>query len=272
MRVSAWTPYPVELPHTVTGELLRWSHCPLPPLARSRAVSVWLPPSYHTSARRYPVIYMQDAQNLFDSGTSFSGEEWRVDETMQALSAEGLEAIVVGVDHAGKDRVREYTPFASAWGHGHLYLKALTQSLKPRIDADFRTLPDRANTFIAGSSMGGLISLYAFFMFPLVFGGAGVFSPALWIAHGAIHETVRRTPTLPGRIYLDHGTRESTARPMAQLLREKGYAPGVDLLYVSEKGAHHTESAWARRFPDAVRFLLGAGTTATQNNHGPVHG
>jgi predicted alpha/beta superfamily hydrolase len=224
-------------------------------------VLVWLPPTYddaESAARRYPVLYMHDGQNLFDAATSYAGE-WCVDESMAALAHEGLEAIVVGIYHAGVHRIREYTPFSQAGGYGQGYIDWLVHTLKPRIDAEFRTRPEKEATFLAGSSMGGLISAYAFFAYPLVFGGAGIFSPAFWIAHGAIEEYVRRAPFVAGRLYLDHGTRESIAiRPMLDLLEAKGYTRDVDLRYVRAPGARHTEAAWAARFPDAVRFLLRA--------------
>lgn len=257
--ITHWLDYPayVRRHHTVVGALKVLPDVWSPQLDNQRDILVLLPPSYHSSDRRYPVIYMHDGQNLFDRGTGFAGQEWEVDETMQDLSAEGIEAIVVGIPHMNAQRIQEYNPFPTFRdGQGAQYLRFLTDTLKPMIDADFRTLPDRAHTGLIGSSMGGLISLYGFFHHADVFGFAGVMSPALWIAGGAIYDDVLELPFTPGKLYLDNGTRESSARKMNALLIDKGYQPNRDLLYVVEPEAEHHEPAWARRLPDALRFLL----------------
>ncbi len=262
MLTEPWRPYPTSPPHTVVGDLFTWDEFPFPPARGRRRVWVLLPPSYGSagsggSGRRYPVLYMHDAQNLFDACAAFAGAEWQVDETMQALAREGLEAIVVAVDHADRERVREYTPFAGGRAYGRAYAAWLAECLKPAIDHQLRTLPGREQTFVAGSSLGGLISTFAFFAHPETFGGAAALSPAYWIAHGAIFDFVQQAPYRPGRLYLDHGTRESVAiLPMVRLLQEKGYRAGEELLYLKEPGARHTEAAWARRLPAALRFLL----------------
>jgi predicted alpha/beta superfamily hydrolase len=143
------------------------------------------------------------------------------------------------------------------------------------IDRDFRTQPGQRQTGIMGSSMGGLISLYAFFHYPEVFGFAGVMSPSLWVARSAIYSYVENAPFVPGRIYLDAGTRELSSaetRSVVQHVRSRGYYAGVrrlyrllvrrgyrpiqEILYVEEKWAGHNESAWARRLPRAIRFFL----------------
>jgi predicted alpha/beta superfamily hydrolase len=242
-------------PHTVTGTLLVDARAPHPQLGVRRPLYVWLPPSYATAPeRRYPVLYMHDAQNLFDAALAFGGREWQVDESLTALAAEGMEAIVVGISHGGRRRVRELTPFG-ANNLGEAYLACITDTIKPRVDATFRTLPERDHTTMVGSSMGGLMSLFAFFHRPDLFGAVGVLSPALWPAHGAIGNMVRRAPYVPGRIYLDNGTHEPSARPMAETLRTKGYND-ANLRYVVDKGGHHSEADWARRLPNALRFLL----------------
>jgi len=259
IMMTGWQDYAeiVQHHHTVTGTLKVLPRVWSPQLENARDILVYLPPSHEGEDRRYPVIYMHDAQNLFDRATSFAGEEWEVDETMQALSGEGLEAIVVGLPHGGANRLQEYNPFPYFRdGRGEAYLDFITDTLKPIIDRDFRTLPERAHTGLIGSSMGGLISLYGFFYRPDAFGFAGVMSPALWIAGGAIYGYVKDHAYVPGKLYLDNGTRESSARKMNALLTEKGYTPGENLRYVVEAEAEHTESAWARRLPDALRFLL----------------
>ena len=233
-----------------------------PQLDNRRDVITYLPPSYGTGTRRYPVIYMHDGQNLFDDATSFA-EEWRVDNTMNALSQVGLEAIVVGVFNT-EGRLGEYSPFEDAEGRGgdgDRYLDFLVDTLKPRIDHDFRTRPGRDHTLVAGSSMGGLISLYAFFRRPDVFGKAGVISPSLWFAERSIFPFVEAAPYTPGKVYLDVGTLEgegtvADVRHLRELLLGKGYRRHRDLVYVEEKEAGHSEAAWSQRLHFAVDFLL----------------
>lgn len=250
-----WLPYTAPAPHGIAGLLLVDASAAYPALHTTRPLYVWLPPAYRDEPeRRFPVLYMHDAQNLFDPAQAHGGSDWQVDETLTALAHEGLQAICVGITHGGARRVREMTPFAN--GLGEAYLDCIVRTFKPRIDTTFRTQPARDATFILGSSMGGLISLYAFFQHPDTFGGAGVLSPALWPAHGEIFNLVRRAPFRPGRLYIDHGTREPSAHAMVELLRTKGYDDST-LRYVRERGGEHTESAWARRLPHALRFLLG---------------
>lgn len=249
-----------------------------PQLDNNRDILVYLPPSYHQTDRRFPVIYMQDGQNLFDNATSYAGE-WGVDETMETLGLEeGLEAIIVGIPNSGIYRLDEYTPFRDrrlGGGRGDAYLAFLCDTLKPLIDRDFRTLPDRRRTGILGSSLGGLISLYAFFERPAVFGFAGVMSPSLWFAGEAIFDYVDSAVYIPGKLYLDAGTREygedhghrahraaasrryyASVRRLKSILVRKGYRPLRDLMHVEEKWAGHSETSWARRLPPAMRFLL----------------
>lgn len=259
-EVLEWRPYATLHPeHSVVGELLVSSPWHSPQLKNEREVLVYLPPSYREGPARYPVLYMHDAQNLFDRHVGFGGQEWEVDETLTRLSEEDedLEVMVVALAHMDKHRIREYNPFPHSWhGRGDKYLKFLVETVKPQIDREFRTRPEPAYTGILGSSMGGLISLYAFFAYPQVFGLAGAMSPSLWLAHGAIYPYVQKAAVNPGKIYIDNGTHEMSARRMYRLLQEKGYKPDLTLKYVREEGGEHTESAWARRLPEALRFLL----------------
>jgi predicted alpha/beta superfamily hydrolase len=248
--------------HTIVGDVRVFGEVPSPQLNNRRDVLVYLPPSYAAGSRPYPVLYMHDGQNLFDRATSYAGDEWQVDETLEALSAEGIEAIVVGINHAGEARITEFNPFpvrspvSHQVGRGEDYLAFITDTLKPMLDAQFRTRPDRAHTGVFGSSMGGLISLYAFFHRPDVFGLMGAMSPSLWVGRGAIYDFVKRAAFTPGRLYVDNGSREPTAKHLAEALTAKGYRLDHDLRYVLEEGGEHRESAWARRLPDALRFLL----------------
>lgn len=249
--------------HTVSGELRVLPGLASPELGNERDIVVYLPPSYGSGARRYPVLYMHDGQNLFDAAASFSGE-WGVDETLEAASRAGIEAIVVGIPNAGADRLDEYSPFVDArhgGGAGEAYLDFIVNTLKPRIDADLLTRPGREHTGIFGSSMGALISLYGFFRHPRTFGFVGAMSPAFWFAGGAIFRTVRAAPVPPGRIYIDVGTDEGPgtvrdARRMRTLLHARGYDADHELFYVEDRGADHSERAWRRRLGRSFEFLL----------------
>ena len=232
-------------------------------LGNTRDIQVYLPPSYERSGRHYPVIYMHDGQNLFDASTSFAGE-WHVDETFERIGSEGVEAIVVAIPNTGRERVDEYSPFRDAQrggGRGDAYLDFIVGTLKPEIDRRFRTRGERTHTGIMGSSMGGLVSLYAFFRNPEVFGFAGVMSPALWFANRAIFDYVAPRRGWTGKLYLDIGTGEGrfqvrNARLMVRLLRQTATRPRLNLMFVQDRGARHHESAWSARFERAVRYLL----------------
>ena len=275
-----WRPYFEVYPrgrHTVAGNIKIVQGFESPELENRRDILVYLPPSYQGTIRRYPVVYMHDGQNLFDAATSFAGE-WYVDETMEELADVGIEAIVVGIPNMGERRFHEYIPFPAPDlpdVQGDEYVAFIADTLKPVIDRDFRTLSDAASTVIAGSSLGGLISLYAKFRRPDVFGLAGVFSPALRWGRRGIFPFVQHAPFARGRIYMDVGTAEGVGlvdagssqqsfasqyvaqvRKMNHLLLGKGYRAGHDLRYVEEAEGIHHESAWARRLPDALRFLL----------------
>lgn len=279
MQELIWHDYVADKPeaaHSVIGSLKVLKDLWSPQLNNQRDLLVRLPGSYDTSDRRYPVLYMHDGQNLFDAHTSFSGE-WRVDETLAELEHEGIEAIAVGIPNIGDERLNEYSPFRDArygGGRGEAYLNFVVDTVKPLVDAAYRTLPDRGHTGIIGSSMGGLVSLYGYFYRDDVFGFAGVMSPAFWFAGRAIFPYIRNRDYKPGKIYMDAGTAETRrwyahlprryfrsvtgdAREMYDLLLKLGYQAGREVCYVEDEGGKHNEDAWARRLPDALRFLLG---------------
>lgn len=264
--------------HSVVGNVLALTQLESPQLGNRRDLLVYLPPSYlEGGTRRYPVLYMQDGQNLFDAHTSYAGE-WCVDETMERLAHEGIEAIVVGLPNTGVDRLDEYSPYRdgrSGGGKGDSYLRFVFDTVRPLVENSFRVSGQRAARAIIGSSMGGLISLYAFFAYPEQFGLVGALSPALWFARGRVVNTVRRCPPILGKIYMDVGTAEGARTPsdlpwirtllarsttmdgeLYALLVQKGYRPGREVMYVLDEDASHNEVAWARRLPDALRFLL----------------
>jgi predicted alpha/beta superfamily hydrolase len=234
-----------------------------PQLNNVRNILVYLPPGYENSSRRYPVIYMQDGQNLFDPRTSFAGD-WGLLGALDGLARRSNVPIVVAVPNMGEERIAEYSPFVDTMaggGRGEAYLDFLLETLKPLVDREFRTIPEGEGTGIGGSSMGGLISLYGFFRRPGFFGFCASLSPSLWFADRAIFPFVEAAPFVPGRIYLDIGTDEGTAslanaRRMRELLLSRGYREGVDLRWVEDVGGAHHEAVWGQRFKAAVPFLL----------------
>ncbi len=258
LTTATWYDYRDVYPsHPVTGHLKILYNLWSPQLRNQRDIIVYLPPSYTRTYRHYPVIYMQDAQNLFDPHFGFHGQTWHVGETMESLGRDGIEAIIVAIPHMGEQRIVEYNPFPFRHpGRGEQYVRFLVETLKPLIDDDYRTLTAREHTGIMGSSMGALIGLYALFHPAQTFGFVGAMSPAFWYAQGAIYDYVERARFVSGKIYLDNGSRENSAWRMYMLLRSKGYERGAELFYIREQGAGHTESAWARRLPRALKFLL----------------
>jgi predicted alpha/beta superfamily hydrolase len=232
-------------------------------LGNRRDLFVWVPPAHDRSERRYPVLYMHDGQNLFDPRLSYA-EPWRVDRALDRASKRSVEAIVVGIPNMGVDRINEYSPYVDAkagGGKADLYLEWVIGTVKPLIDARFRTRPERHFTGIVGSSMGGLLSLYAFLRNPGVFGFVGAMSPSLWFANRSIFTTLEESARVDGRVYLDIGGREGKvalddARRMRDALIAKGYALGRELRWVEDSSGRHTEADWGRRFGEALPFLL----------------
>jgi predicted alpha/beta superfamily hydrolase len=233
-----------------------------PQLGNYRDVDVYLPPSYE-EGRRHPVVYMQDGQNLSDPSIAFAGT-WDLEAVLAALAQAGIEPIVVGV-HNTDQRISEYSPFPHAkrgGGRGNAYLAFLVRTLKRRIDRLFHTLPAPSQTAIAGSSMGGLVSLYAWLRHPNVFGLAAAMSPALWFGRDGMLEFAQSAVLPPGRLYLDVGTAEGDealrdARAFWTRLQKKDIPDLADLMYLEDEGGRHEEGAWGRRLSGALEFLLG---------------
>lgn len=226
-----------------------------------RRIWVYLPPSYASTGKKYPVLYMHDGQNLFDTYTSGYGE-WGVDEVLDSLIAKGApECIVIGVDNAGAERMREYNPYDSKFGEakGKQYVDFLANTLKPYVDKNYRTQPDVKHTSIAGSSMGGLISMYAIAMYPKIYGKAGIFSPAFWIGKKIEEDVKTALPTLKtSKIYLVAGTLEgdemiSDMKSVYQLLNPTGKNKNIKV--VEKADGQHKEWFWHREFTDFYRFI-----------------
>lgn len=246
-------------------------HFQIPQLARSRRVWIYLPPGYESSRARYPVLYMHDGQNVFDNATSFVGE-WGVDETLDSLSALGDKGvIVVAVDHGDSKRFDEYSPWKNAkygGGEGDEYVEFLVKTLKPWIDSRYRTLSDRLNTGIAGSSMGGLISLYAAIRYPDVFGRAGVFSPAFWVAPEAYAQVREAAPLRPDvRLYFVSGGHEAATgeeagvyvkdqERMVEALLAAGLRRNANVAAFIRPDGKHSEWFWRREFPAAYLWMF----------------
>ncbi len=251
-------------PNTIDGEVEIIDDFEMPELGRSRTLRIFLPEGYRNSDNHYPVIYMHDGQNLFDEYTSYVGE-WKIDETINGLVREGKwdGAIVVGIDNGQSLRIDEYSPWRNNdrgdGGEGAQYVDFLVKTLKPWVDQHYRTLPDRDNTMIAGSSMGGLISLYAGMKYPEVYSKLGLFSPAFWYAKQPLLDFLDTVSIDHDfRIYIDSGTLEgksyvSDATQIRMILRQKGV---MDCRLVIDGGAQHNEAAWARRFPAALLWLI----------------
>jgi len=224
-----------------------------PQLKNRRALRIYLPASYEENqAKRYPVLYMQDGQNLFDARTAAFGVEWRVDETVNRLVATGAmdEAIVVGIDSTA-ERIPEYTPCCDPkYGGGKIdaYDNFVVTTVKPFIDRTYRTLPGKDSTAILGSSLGGLAAYEIAVRHPNVFSKAGAMSGSFWWNEGmAISKATGR---LPVRFYLDAGTRDDGAQDtlkMRDALLARGYREGEDLMFYNAQGARHNEAAWGER-------------------------
>jgi predicted alpha/beta superfamily hydrolase len=233
----------------------------IPQLVAKRRVWVYLPPSYASSTKKYPVLYMHDGQNLFDQLTSGYGE-WGVDELLDSLIAKGQkEYIVIGIDHGGSERLKEYNPYDSEYGKGKgkAYVNFLVQTLKPYIDKQYRTKKDSENTAIAGSSMGGLISMYAIATYPKVFGKAGVFSPAFWLGKTIESDLKNELKNLNGsKVYLVAGDLESKTmvgdmKNVYHILNPTGKSKNI--IMVEKADGKHSEWFWHRAFVDFYKFI-----------------
>lgn len=238
-----------------------------PQLATNRPIHVLLPYDYEqteadVNPKRYPVLYLHDGQNLFGEGVGFGS--WEVDHKMAILAARHHhDVILVSIDHGDSERIREFTleRTRAGRGKGRHYLNFIAETLKPYINANFRTLPDPANTGIGGSSLGGLISLYGGLMFPEVFGKLLVFSPSLWISPKIYFDAIRFQAHQPVKVYVYGGEAESVymvpnLQRFKDALLKQQYGAPIDLhLSVDPEGLHQ-EAHWSREFPKAVEWLF----------------
>lgn len=235
----------------------------IPQLNTTRPIWIYLPPGYKGLTKRYPVIYAQDGQNLFDDFIAPFGE-WGIDETLDSLhKTNHIDCIVVGIGNSSK-RLQEYNPYNNerfGEGLGTEYTDFLVNTLKPYIDSHYRTLKDPAHTLIMGSSMGGLISYYASLTHPDVFGKAGIFSPSFWIAPEIDQLTDSLAPRIKGMFFFYVGKKESDSmvidmKRTADHLAKNSKA----LLYsVIDDNGKHNEAAWRKWFPEFVRWIFSNG-------------
>ena len=241
----------------------------------SRLLRVWLPPAYEQGGRtRYPVLYLNDGQNLFDASTAFAGVPWGVAETARQLIAAGKvpPLIIVGIDNTGRERLREYIPYRSldprvSGPLGKRYPDFLLREVLPLIEKEYRVAKGPEHTGLGGSSLGGLVTLYTQLGSPGVFGRLLIESPSLYVANRRILEECRSFRDWPYRVYLGMGTREvddgtrseryvRDVRELEAILRAAGMGK-ARLKVCVEEGATHSERAWAGRFPRALQFLFG---------------
>jgi predicted alpha/beta superfamily hydrolase len=260
--------------HTLTGNIKRHRAFPSKILGNRRDVLVYLPPGYRRfSRRRYPVLYLQDGQNIFDAATSFAGVEWSVDETAERLIRKNLiePTIIVAIANTGENRIHEYAPTRGvidakakrkkrSRGLAREYGQFLIEELKPYIDKRYRTKREASSTGLGGSSLGGLVTLAIGILFPHAFTRLIVMSPSIWWDDFAIYRLVDMIEEKPPlKIWLDTGTAEpgwEQARELRDRLVEKEWRRYDDLQYMEVEGADHSEAAWAARVDPALRFLF----------------
>lgn len=235
----------------------------IPQLNRTRRICVYLPPDYDTNDKSYPVLYMQDGQNLFDANTSYSGE-WEVDESLNEMFDNGDEGvIVIGIDNGGAYRIDEYSPWINTeygGGEGDEYVNFIVETLKPYIDTSFRTKPDRLNTGIMGSSLGGLISFYAAIEHQDIFSKAGIFSPSFWFSDEVYTHVETTGKKYDMKIYLLGGEQESTnliqeMNHMVTTLHNAGFNDS-EINIVTHIDGQHSEWYWRREFPNCYSWLF----------------
>jgi enterochelin esterase-like enzyme len=243
----------------------------------TRFLRVWLPPGYDDAEnqdRRYPTLYLNDGQNLFEPSTAFAGVDWQADEAADRLIREGVIAplIIVGIDNTGKDRIREYMPHRSLHPmmlrvQGARYPDFLTKEVMPFIGRNYRAASGAENTGLGGSSLGALIALYTAIVRPGLIGRLLLESPSLWASNRQAIQDSREAKRWPERVSLGVGTAEvgrkdrdrsvvDDVRELTGIMRRAGLNDRR-LRVVIDEGASHNESAWARRFPEALAFLFG---------------
>ncbi|AWN23272.1 esterase [Deinococcus irradiatisoli] len=238
-----------------------------PELNDDLTVLVWTPPGYAERDERLPVLYLHDGQNVLDRATSFAGEVWAADEAASKLAEEGRPCLLVAVCVRERHRAEDYVPFAIAANGAHssapAYQAFLAETLKPLIDRRYRTRPEAVATAQAGSSFGGVASIYGTLTRPDVWGSCGAFSPSLWVQDGALLDFARQHPASGLRLYADMGTHEGPfVENAAAAVRQTQWFAARSAPFVKEVKLEigldhwHDEPAWAERFPAFLRWWL----------------
>lgn len=257
---EAWTDqFKKPVKHSTAGKrvMILDTAFNMPQLKRHRAIRIYLPVDYAVSKKRYPVLYMHDGQNLFDDSTSYAGE-WGVDECLDSMKKQ---CIIIGIDNGGTHRINEYCGYDMkeyGKGEGRAYVDFLVKTLKPYIDKKFRTLPGHDHTFIAGSSLGGLISLYAVLRYPAVFGGAGLFSTSLWINPEMWAYIWQRAPLVHAKLFFYAGKQEDETMVPNMLKALKIFmksSHSATHTVIRDEGRHN-EASWRREFPAFYQFII----------------
>lgn len=232
-----------------------------PQLKITKKIWVYLPKDYAASAKKYPVIYMHDAQNLFDASTSYVGE-WNVDETLDSINAK---VIIIGIEHGGEKRIEELTPYPHpkyAGGKADAYLDFIVNTLKPKVDAMYRTKTNAKNTAIMGSSLGGLVSFYAALKYPEVFGKVGCFSPSFWFNRKEMNDLMAKTEHFNTKVYFLCGDNEGDADVVPDMenvvkwVNSKRCECKKLNKTVIVKGGQHNEKLWRENFKKAYLWLF----------------
>ncbi|MCK7591634.1 alpha/beta hydrolase-fold protein [Subsaxibacter sp. CAU 1640] len=236
----------------------------IPHLNATRKISALLPHDYYQSDKRYPVLYLQDGQNLFNPYAPFG--DWAIDKSLGKLAQQGMsDIIIIAIDHGEQERISEYLPYYHprfGEGKGNFYIQFMIEKLIPYINNNYRTLPDFHNTGIGGSSMGALISLHAGLSNPGVFGKMMVFSPSLWISKKIFKNIKSFKPLEKSKIYMYSGGQESAehlpnARKLEKIINKKmGKGHNIEFHFSVNEHGNHSEMHWREEFPKAVEWLF----------------
>jgi len=239
---------------------LQFHHFHIPQLGRDRTIRVLLPRNYSDTDQRFPVLYMQDGQNLFDAGTA-AFRPWQLPKIIDKQPLR-RQAIVVGIDHGGIDRMHEYAPFQRGrnGGQGDAYIRFIADTLKPFIDHTYRTYGHREATGIVGSSMGGLLAFYAGLQYGHVFGKTGALSPSLWF-NPKVLELARQHRHAKTKLYVAASKTEMSGMETAMqrtywALKEGGFSDG-DIRIVARDRGRHNEVFWSREFKPMYEWFFG---------------
>ena len=257
--ISVLTSFSIAAQKSTAAENVTFFEIFAPELNINKKIWVYLPKNYSNSEKKYPVMYMHDAQNLFDAKTSYVGE-WEVDETLNKMNAQ---LIVIGIEHGNEKRIDELTPYKNekyGGGNGTNYLEFIIKTLKPKVDSMYRTKSNAKNTALFGSSLGGLISFYGVLKYPEVFGKAGVFSPSFWFSE-EIYSLMKNSDSTKAKIFFLCGDKESDTmvadlKKMEKILdRNRCECLKLNKTVIIKDGEHN-EKLWRENFEQAVKWLL----------------